>query len=181
MAAVSNLRRIVSPQMLRTRCCCIPDTVDARRECVCVSRLRRAQNTPINREGKSPKPRQLHYTSWGIVCPVETPVRARTPPHPHTRFVSSGCAGRQPFAHSPCARDAHSGRDIVWTGEEFGNDDARCRVPSPTNPPPHPKLPSPLRLLRVHATTCDTARTQSASVPILARSETCSKTSRATT
>lgn len=37
-----------------------------------LSNLRRI-NTPINREGKSPKPRQLHYTSWGIVCPVETP------------------------------------------------------------------------------------------------------------
>ena len=37
-----------------------------------VSNLRRI-NTPINREGKAPKPRQLHYTSWGIVCPVETP------------------------------------------------------------------------------------------------------------
>lgn len=36
------------------------------------SNLRRI-NTPINREGKAPKPRQLHYTSWGIVCPVETP------------------------------------------------------------------------------------------------------------
>jgi DNA-directed RNA polymerase II subunit RPB2 len=36
------------------------------------SNLRRL-NTPINREGKAPKPRQLHYTSWGIVCPVETP------------------------------------------------------------------------------------------------------------
>ena len=30
-------------------------------------------NTPISREGKQPKPRQLHYTSWGIVCCVETP------------------------------------------------------------------------------------------------------------
>lgn len=37
-----------------------------------MSNLRRI-NTPINREGKAPKPRQLHYTSWGIVCPVETP------------------------------------------------------------------------------------------------------------
>lgn len=37
-----------------------------------ISNLRRI-NTPINREGKAPKPRQLHYTSWGIVCPVETP------------------------------------------------------------------------------------------------------------
>ena len=30
-------------------------------------------NTPVSREGKSPKPRQLHHTSWGIVCGVETP------------------------------------------------------------------------------------------------------------
>ena len=37
-----------------------------------ISNLRRI-NTPINREGKAPKPRQLHYTSWGIVCGVETP------------------------------------------------------------------------------------------------------------
>lgn len=37
-----------------------------------VSNLRRI-NTPINRESKAPKPRQLHFTSWGIVCPVETP------------------------------------------------------------------------------------------------------------
>ena len=37
-----------------------------------LANLRRI-NTPISREGKAPKPRQLHYTSWGIVCPVETP------------------------------------------------------------------------------------------------------------
>ena len=37
-----------------------------------LANLRRI-NTPINREGKAPKPRQLQYTSWGIVCPVETP------------------------------------------------------------------------------------------------------------
>lgn len=37
-----------------------------------VANLRRI-NTPISREGKAPKPRQLHYTSWGIVCAVETP------------------------------------------------------------------------------------------------------------
>jgi DNA-directed RNA polymerase II subunit RPB2 len=30
-------------------------------------------NTPINREGKAPKPRQLHSSSWRRVCPVETP------------------------------------------------------------------------------------------------------------
>lgn len=37
-----------------------------------MSNLRRL-NTPISREGKSPKPRQLHPTSYGIVCPCETP------------------------------------------------------------------------------------------------------------
>lgn len=37
-----------------------------------MANLRRV-NTPISREGKAPKPRQLHYTSWGIICPVETP------------------------------------------------------------------------------------------------------------
>lgn len=37
-----------------------------------ISSMRRI-NTPISREGKQPKPRQLHYTSWGVVCCVETP------------------------------------------------------------------------------------------------------------
>lgn len=37
-----------------------------------MSNLRRV-NTPISREGKSPKPRQLHTTSFGIICPCETP------------------------------------------------------------------------------------------------------------
>ena len=30
-------------------------------------------NTPIAREGKSPKPRLLHHTAWGIICCVESP------------------------------------------------------------------------------------------------------------
>jgi DNA-directed RNA polymerase II subunit RPB2 len=30
-------------------------------------------NTPIGREGKNPKPRQLHNTHWGAFCPAETP------------------------------------------------------------------------------------------------------------
>lgn len=37
-----------------------------------LSNLRRI-NTPINREAKAPKPRQLNASAWGIVCPVETP------------------------------------------------------------------------------------------------------------
>ncbi len=37
-----------------------------------LSHLRRV-NTPIGREGKLAKPRQLHNTHWGMVCPAETP------------------------------------------------------------------------------------------------------------
>ncbi|KAJ1350334.1 DNA-dependent RNA polymerase II [Parelaphostrongylus tenuis] len=37
-----------------------------------LSHLRRA-NSPIGREGKLAKPRQLHNTHWGMVCPAETP------------------------------------------------------------------------------------------------------------
>ena len=37
-----------------------------------LSHLRR-MNTPLAREGKMAKPRQLHNTHWGMVCPAETP------------------------------------------------------------------------------------------------------------
>lgn len=37
-----------------------------------LSHLRRV-NTPVGRDGKLAKPRQLHATHWGLVCPAETP------------------------------------------------------------------------------------------------------------
>uniref|UniRef100_A0A7S2WG72 DNA-directed RNA polymerase subunit beta n=2 Tax=Rhizochromulina marina TaxID=1034831 RepID=A0A7S2WG72_9STRA len=37
-----------------------------------LSHLRRL-NTPLDRTGKQAKPRQLHNTHWGMVCPAETP------------------------------------------------------------------------------------------------------------
>ncbi|EJT99968.1 DNA-dependent RNA polymerase II second largest subunit [Dacryopinax primogenitus] len=37
-----------------------------------LSHLRRT-NTPIGRDGKIARPRQLHNTHWGMVCPAETP------------------------------------------------------------------------------------------------------------
>lgn len=37
-----------------------------------LSHLRRL-NTPMAHEGKMTRPRQLHNTSWGILCPAETP------------------------------------------------------------------------------------------------------------
>ena len=38
----------------------------------CISHLRRI-NTPIDKSGKLIPPRQLHPSSWGFLCPVETP------------------------------------------------------------------------------------------------------------
>lgn len=37
-----------------------------------LSHLRRV-NSPIGREGKLAKPRQLHNSQWGMLCPAETP------------------------------------------------------------------------------------------------------------
>ncbi|KAK9805346.1 hypothetical protein WJX73_004503 [Symbiochloris irregularis] len=37
-----------------------------------LSHLRRI-NSPIGREGKLAKPRQLHNSQWGMICPAETP------------------------------------------------------------------------------------------------------------
>jgi DNA-directed RNA polymerase II subunit RPB2 len=37
-----------------------------------ISHMRRL-NAPIGREGKTPKPRQLHNTHWAMICPSETP------------------------------------------------------------------------------------------------------------
>lgn len=37
-----------------------------------LSHLRRL-NSPIGREGKLARPRQLHNTHWGMICPAETP------------------------------------------------------------------------------------------------------------
>ena len=37
-----------------------------------LSHLRRC-NTPLGKEGKQAKPRQLHNTQWGMMCPCETP------------------------------------------------------------------------------------------------------------
>tara|TARA_A100001015_G_C15001706_1_gene718785 strand:+ start:194 stop:2245 length:2052 start_codon:yes stop_codon:yes gene_type:complete len=37
-----------------------------------LSNLRRDQ-TPINKDSKSTKPRELHLSAWGVICPSETP------------------------------------------------------------------------------------------------------------
>eukprot|EP00352_Strombidinopsis_acuminata_P008760 CAMPEP_0176362182 /NCGR_PEP_ID=MMETSP0126-20121128/18256_1 /TAXON_ID=141414 ORGANISM="Strombidinopsis acuminatum, Strain SPMC142" /NCGR_SAMPLE_ID=MMETSP0126 /ASSEMBLY_ACC=CAM_ASM_000229 /LENGTH=111 /DNA_ID=CAMNT_0017718011 /DNA_START=1311 /DNA_END=1646 /DNA_ORIENTATION=- len=37
-----------------------------------LSHLRRL-NTPLSKQGKLTKPRQLHNSHWGMICPAETP------------------------------------------------------------------------------------------------------------
>lgn len=52
-----------------------------------LSHLRRV-NSPIGRDGKLAKPRQLHNTLWGMVCPAETPEVA--PRGPSDRCAAGG-------------------------------------------------------------------------------------------
>jgi hypothetical protein len=75
-----------------------------------LSHLRRI-NSPIGREGKLAKPRQLHNTLWGMMCPAETPegqaVR-RGPGQPEGAGRSQCClapraALRAAARVSPCA------------------------------------------------------------------------------
>lgn len=35
--------------------------------------LLRKVSTPVAKETKNPKPRQLHNTAWGVICPMDTP------------------------------------------------------------------------------------------------------------
>ena len=35
--------------------------------------LLRKVSTPVAKETKNPKPRQLHHTTWGLICPMDTP------------------------------------------------------------------------------------------------------------
>lgn len=37
-----------------------------------LSHLKRI-NTPLSKSGKLSKPRHLHNTHWGVICPAETP------------------------------------------------------------------------------------------------------------
>ena len=37
-----------------------------------LSHLRRV-NSPVGRDGKLARPRQLHNSQWGMICPAETP------------------------------------------------------------------------------------------------------------
>ena len=42
-----------------------------------LSHLRRL-NSPVGRDGKLARPRQLHNTQWGMICPAETPEVSNT-------------------------------------------------------------------------------------------------------
>jgi DNA-directed RNA polymerase II subunit RPB2 len=59
-ASANNTQNGVSQQLVRMT---VPTTIS----------LLRKVATPVARETKNPKPRQLHATSWGLVCPMDTP------------------------------------------------------------------------------------------------------------
>lgn len=64
------LQRVSTPTTIRTLVPVRLQVLNRLTFASTLSHLRRL-NTPIGREGKLAKPRQLHNTHWGMVCPAE--------------------------------------------------------------------------------------------------------------
>ncbi|KAG7740569.1 hypothetical protein KL930_003851 [Ogataea haglerorum] len=71
-----------------------------------LSHLRRT-NTPIGRDGKLAKPRQLHNTHWGLVCPAETP-------------EGQACGLVKNLSLMACASVGSASEPITYLLEEWG-------------------------------------------------------------
>ncbi|ONH68821.1 DNA-directed RNA polymerase II subunit RPB2 [Cyberlindnera fabianii] len=87
-----------------------------------LSHLRRT-NTPIGRDGKLAKPRQLHNTHWGLVCPAETP-------------EGQACGLVKNLSLMTCISVGSGSDPILYFLEEWGMDpveDYKPRDPSHAN------------------------------------------------
>ncbi|KAK6204900.1 DNA-directed RNA polymerase II subunit RPB2 [Scheffersomyces amazonensis] len=81
-----------------------------------LSHLRRT-NTPIGRDGKIAKPRQLHNTHWGLVCPAETP-------------EGQACGLVKNLSLMTCISVGTSSEPISYFLEEWGMEPLESFVPS---------------------------------------------------
>ena len=93
-----------------------------------LSHLRRI-NSPIGREGKLAKPRQLHNSQWGIICPAETPEGQACG---LVRSIPCCCASHSTPPHSylpPCAWNFSS--VSIWTVNLLGTSSAGVNAYSP--------------------------------------------------
>ncbi|ESN95719.1 hypothetical protein HELRODRAFT_102505 [Helobdella robusta] len=60
-----------------------------------LSHLRRV-NSPISRDGKRARPRQIHNTQWGMICPTETPEGCAVGLIKNLALMASVSVGSQP-------------------------------------------------------------------------------------
>lgn len=81
-----------------------------------LSHLRRT-NTPIGRDGKIAKPRQLHNTHWGVVCPAETP-------------EGQACGLVKNLSLMTCISVGTASEPILYFLEEWGMESLEDYVPS---------------------------------------------------
>jgi len=81
-----------------------------------LSHLRRT-NTPIGRDGKIAKPRQLHNTHWGLVCPAETP-------------EGQACGLVKNLSLMTCISVGTASESILYFLEEWGMEPLEDYVPS---------------------------------------------------
>lgn len=80
-----------------------------------LSHLRRT-NTPIGRDGKIARPRQLHNTHWGLVCPAETP-------------EGQACGLVKNLSLMSCISVGSPSQPIVYFLEEWGMEPLEDYVP----------------------------------------------------
>lgn len=80
-----------------------------------LSHLRRT-NTPIGRDGKLARPRQLHNTHWGLICPAETP-------------EGQACGLVKNLALMSCISVGTPSQPIIYFLEEWGMEPLEDYVP----------------------------------------------------
>lgn len=84
-----------------------------------LSHLRRT-NTPIGKDGKIAKPRQLHNTHWGLVCPAETP-------------EGQACGLVKNLSLTTCISVGSPSDPIIYFLEEWGMEPLEDFVPHANN------------------------------------------------
>lgn len=102
-----------------------------------LSHLRRC-NTPIGREGKQARPRQLHNTHWGMICPAETPEGHAVGLVKNLALMAYVTVGSDALPVLELLKDTGGMEALHMAAAEVRN----CDAPLKPDPSPHPPAPT---------------------------------------